>query len=232
MIAAHFVDGDAHAIFDVAVSAVSPLHADAVGAIVEGVAAHGYAVAPAFLDMPAIGVLRVRARGLEREGLFASAGVGRGPGWTQRIDVRGDRIHWLDDVTPDPAFAPVRDGLEALRVAINRELVLGLFEFEGHYACYPAGARYARHKDRFRDSDARVLSIVLYLNDSWRAEDGGALRLFVDERTTIDVVPTGGTLVTFLADRFEHEVLPAKRLRISLAGWFRRRASGTQPTEC
>lgn len=228
MITGRFIDGRAHAAVELAVSAVSPLHADAVSAIVEGIAARGYAVVPAFLDAPAIGALRRRARELEREGLFASAGVGRGPDWTQRTDIRGDRIHWLDDVAPGLAFEPVRDALEGLRVAINRELVLGLFEFEGHYACYPAGARYARHKDRFRDSDARVLSIVLYLNDSWRAEDGGALRLFVDERTTIDVVPTGGTLVTFLADRFEHEVLPAKRLRISLAGWFRRRGSLTE----
>jgi SM-20-related protein len=54
------------------------------------------------------------------------------------------------------------------------------------------------------------------------------LRLFVDERGTIDVVPAGGTLVTFLAERFDHEVLPANRPRVSLAGWFRRRASQTE----
>jgi SM-20-related protein len=156
--------------------------------------------------------------------LLASAGVGRGSDRTLRTDIRGDRIRWLDEAGPDPAFEPVRRALESLRVAVNRELALGLLEFEGHYALYPAGARYTRHKDRFRDDDARVLSIVLYLNDDWRAEDGGALRLFVDKRDSIDVVPAGGTLVTLLADRFDHEVLPAIRPRVSLTGWFRRRA--------
>ena len=193
-------------------------------AIVEDIAARGYAVAPNFLEPRVITELRVRARTLEREGLLASAGVGRGSDRTLRTDIRGDRIHWLDEAAPDPAFEPVRRALETLRVAVNRELALGLLEFEGHYALYPAGARYARHKDRFRDDDARVLSIVLYLNDVWRVEDGGALRLFVDERIAIDVAPAGGTLVAFLADRFDHEVLPANRPRISLTGWFRRRA--------
>ena len=32
-----------------------------------------------------------------------------------------------------------------------------------------------------------------------------------------------GTLVCFLSERFEHEVLPATRSRWSLTGWFRSR---------
>ena len=195
-----------------------------ITAIVEDVAARGYAIAPGFLGANVIDALRVRMRTLEREGLLANAGVGRGSDRTLRTDIRGDRIRWLDEAAPDPAFEPVRRALETLRVALNRELALGALEFEGHYALYPAGARYARHKDRFRDDDARVLSIVLYLNDGWRADDGGALRLFLDERNTIDVVPAAGTLVAFLADRFDHEVLPANRPRVSVTGWFRRRA--------
>ena len=35
--------------------------------------------------------------------------------------------------------------------------------------------------------------------------------------------PAGGTLVAFLSDRVEHEVLPARRDRIAVSGWFRRR---------
>ena len=43
---------------------------------------------------------------------------------------------------------------------------------------------------------------------------------------SFDVLPRGGTLVVFLSDRFPHEVLPARRERLSLAGWFRRRSLG------
>jgi SM-20-related protein len=68
-----------------------------------------------------------------------------------------------------------------------------------------------------------VLSIVLYLNDGWRAEDEGGLRLYLPGDDKVDVMPEGRTLVAFLADRFAHEVLPAKRDRLSIAGWFRRR---------
>ena len=95
-------------------------------------------------------------------------------------------------------------------------------EVEAHYAIYPPGTRYGRHRDRFRDDDARVLSCVLYLNDAWTHDDGGALRLY-DGDGAIDVLPEGGRLVAFLSADFEHEVLPARRERLSIAGWFRRR---------
>src|SRR5262249_46625644 len=108
-------------------------------------------------------------------------------------------------------------------LAANRALQLGLFEFEGHYAIYPAGRGYARHLDRFRDDDSRVLSVVLYLNDRWQAQDEGALRLHLADDQKTDVLPEGGTLAVFLADRYAHEVRPARRDRLSIAGWFRRR---------
>jgi SM-20-related protein len=99
-----------------------------------------------------------------------------------------------------------------------------VFDLELHWALYPPGAHYARHCDRLRGSRARVVSLVLYLNESWRRRDGGALRLYLDANTTRDVVPRAGTLVAFLSDRFEHEVLPARRERLSVTGWLRRRA--------
>ena len=192
--------------------------------IVEAIADDGYAVARDFLSRNAITDLRSRAMALERAGALAAARVGRGTHAVERLDIRGDHICWLDEGEIDPAEAPLRAALEALRVAANRELQLGLLDFEGHYALYPAGTRYAKHRDRFRDDDARVLSVVLYLNERWHAQHGGALRLHIDDRNSIDVVPEAGTLVAFLADRFLHEVMAATRARYSIAGWFRRRA--------
>src|SRR2546421_26403 len=77
---------------------------------------------------------------------------------------------------------------------------------------------------RFRDDDARMLSCVLYLNDAWTAADGGALRIYLSPTDVCDVLPVGGTLVCFLSDRYEHEVLPATRERLAITGWFRRRS--------
>ena len=112
-----------------------------------------------------------------------------------------------------------------MREALNRRLLLGMIELEAHYALYPPGAAYARHRDRFRDDDARVLSTVLYLNADWREEDGGALRLYLGgdaKNPHLDIYPNAGTLVLFLSAEFDHEVLPATRERLSVAGWFRR----------
>ena len=191
-------------------------------AVIEGLAAHGYAVVRGALPREAISALRERARSLDGEGAFAAAGVGRGGERVERRDIRGDRIAWLDEESSDPAERDVRAWLDALRVRCNRELMLGLDGIEAHYAIYPPGARYARHRDRFRDDDARVLSCVLYLNEAWSAEDGGILRIHAGERE-VDVVPEGGTFVAFLAADFEHEVLPSRRERLALTGWFRRR---------
>jgi SM-20-related protein len=84
---------------------------------------------------------------------------------------------------------------------------------------YPIGAGYARHRDRFRDDDARVLSLACYLNPHWDAEDGGALRLHLDAGP-VEILPQAGTGVCFLSE-LEHEVLPARRERHSIAAWFR-----------
>lgn len=117
--------------------------------------------------------------------------------------------------------------MESLRLALNRTLQLGLFSLEAHYAIYPPGAAYRRHRDAFPDGgampNARVISCALYLNEGWTASDGGALRIYDGDRVR-DVLPIAGTLACFLSERFEHEVLPATRERLSVTGWFRRRA--------
>jgi SM-20-related protein len=165
--------------------------------------------------------LRARCLELQASGGLRPATIGRNAKLAP--EVRGDFISWLQQ--------PVRDAeqcllarLEELRVALNRALMMGLEDFEGHFAMYPPGAAYARHVDRPAGSDLRAISTALYLNADWAAEDGGMLRLYLGDGRTEEVLPLGGRLVAFLSDRFEHEVLPARRERLSFTGWFRRRS--------
>lgn len=203
---------------------MSVVSADAVlHAIVEGVAARGYAVVRDFLPTLDVDVLRAAALAHDRADAMTAAAIGRGEARAVRGSVRGDRIRWIDAAAATPAEQRLLDALDALRLAANRAMQLGLFELEAHYAIYPSGVGYARHVDRFQDDDARVLSLVLYLNAGWRADEGGALRLSMDDGRSVDIAPDGGTMVTFLAERFPHEVQAATRERISIAGWFRRR---------
>ena len=196
----------------------------AIDRICTAIAGDGCAVEADFLPHATVAALASEARTRDAAGEFHAAGVGRGTERVQRSDVRGDRILWLVEGSARPVQQPLWQALDALRAALNEKLLLGLFSFEAHYALYPPGTRYARHRDRFCDDDARVLSCVLYLNDAWCAEDGGALRVHLDDARRLDVVPAGGTLVAFLSARFEHEVLSSQRQRLALTGWFRRRA--------
>lgn len=197
----------------------------AIERVCAAIAEDGLAIEPEFLPAPRVASLAAQARRRDAAGEFGSAGIGRGEMRVERSEIRGDRILWLDGEPRLAAERAALAALDALRLALNRELFLGLFAFEGHYALYPPGARYLLHRDRFRDDDARVLSCALYLNASWRDADGGALRIHFPGGATRDVLPQGGTLACFLADRYEHEVLPARRDRLALTGWFRRRAA-------
>ena len=153
-------------------------------------------------------------------GTLRAAEIGHGRQRHLRVVIRGDDTQWLDDDSGPAATSFVSD-LKALRVSLNRHLFLGLEEEEAHFACYPVGARYLRHRDQFHDSDARVLSIVSYLNQDWLPEHGGELRLYLPQGT-IDLLPHAGTSVVFLSG-IEHEVLPATRERTSIAAWLRTR---------
>jgi SM-20-related protein len=115
--------------------------------------------------------------------------------------------------------------VKALRLHLNEALFLGAQEAELHFARYAPGAFYRTHRDRFRDDDARLVSLVFYLNDEWPDDAGGELMLYAadDSGAVITrVQPNAGTMVCFLSDRFPHEVLPATRERFSLTGWLRR----------
>ena len=150
--------------------------------------------------------------------------MGTGAGRTLNASIRGDETRWLE--APFSAAATeLSQRLEQLRLALNAQLQLGLFDLEVHFARYQPGTAYARHFDRFAGSARRILSLVLYLNEGWRPEEGGALRLYENGADqSVDFLPLAGRLVIFLSERFEHEVLITARERLSATGWFLSRA--------
>jgi SM-20-related protein len=176
-----------------------------------------------FVEAELASELAAQARAAWLAGAFRAAGTGAGATPAVRPSIRGDHLLWWDTAQASSAQRACLERFEALRLTLNRELQLGLFDFECQFAIYPAGARYGRHLDRFKTDARRTLSCVLYLNADWREADGGQLRLYLAEDHSVNVTPRAGTLATFLSERFEHEVLAATRARLSLAGWFRRR---------
>ncbi|MDR5773083.1 MULTISPECIES: 2OG-Fe(II) oxygenase [unclassified Caballeronia] len=137
--------------------------------------------------------------------------------------LRGDSTRWFQPDALSPRQQTFADRIEALQMALNRELFLGLVDSESHYAVYRPGTGYTRHLDCLRNNDSRVISAVFYLNEAWQDVEGGALRLYLADQTHHDVFPRAGTLLLFLSAQFEHEVLPATRDRMSIACWMRQR---------
>jgi SM-20-related protein len=184
----------------------------------------GWAVAMDVLPAWVVHALAEEARRLWHEGKFRPAGIGRGAGYRVRPEVRGDWILWWDEDAPTPIQAIYRAEIERLRQTLNETLFLGLIAFEVHYAVFPPGAFYRRHRDRFLMADERVISCILYLNPTWSEDDGGALRIYDPDGTTHDILPRAGTFVLLRSDTVEHEVQPTRRERFSVTGWLRRRA--------
>jgi SM-20-related protein len=158
-------------------------------------------------------------------GAMHSASTGRGQEKAVRADVRSDRIAWLEEGASVAGDRYLRI-MESLRRILNREHFFGLQEYESHFAIYQPGDSYTRHLDRFGSEDSRVISVVIYLNENWLSEQGGALRLHPHGMPYEDIQPTASRLVIFLSADMPHEVMPATRERLSLAGWFKQRALG------
>ncbi len=133
---------------------------------------------------------------------------------------RRDKIHWLnEDGASQSDFLAFSNGLKNY---LNKESYLGINYYESHFASYDEGDFYETHLDAFKNSKNRVVTTVYYLNDDWSDKDGGELVIYDENNNFLTkVIPHANTLIVFLSDKFPHEVLPAKKRRLSIAGWFR-----------
>ncbi len=193
--------------------------------LADGLAERGWASTDALLDDETVSDL---AEGLARRwqgGQLEAAAVGRGEMRLHRPEIRGDATRWWRAEALGPAESRYWARIDWLRRGLNERLFLGLVDFEAHDAVFEAGAFYHRHLDRFRDADERTLSCLFYLNAGWQAAWGGQLRMHLPEGP-LDWQPAAGSFVVFRSDSIWHEVLPADRPRLSIAGWLRRRALG------
>lgn len=192
-------------------------------AVADRLARERHVILPNILPAACWQALRAEAERLQAGEGFREARIGRAAQVQQEKAIRGDNLCWLEPEMP--AGGAYLHWMDGLRETLNRELFLGLAEFEAQYAHYPVGAFYRKHVDRHRDSNARVVSSVLYLNADWPTDAGGELVMF-DEvgNEQFRLSPQGGTLLLFMSADMPHEVLPATQERWSIAGWFRTRA--------
>ena len=194
-----------------------------IESILNDVEKHGWSAQENYFSKELIIELNKTLTSLRQKGALKQAGIGRKADFNVESSIRSDKISWFDENNLDPSQEIFLKIIRNLQDAINEKFYLGLFELEIHFALYAPNAFYKRHLDQHKNQDTRVVTIIVYLNVDWTKEDGGELQIFLKDGSTVTIQPKAATLVCFMSAEFEHEVLPAKRERASLTGWFRKR---------
>lgn len=159
---------------------------------------------------------------LNDAGMMKAAGIGQNSDYQKDALIRSDRVTWIEELSTNPFEMIYLKKVHKFIDHLNKTCFTSIKSFESHYANYEKGSFYKRHIDQFKNEKGRKYSIVLYLNQDWKVEDGGMLSLYplLEEKTQIS--PLGGRMVFFRSDEMEHEVHPSStRERRSIAGWLK-----------
>jgi len=194
-------------------------------AMAEGLADVGYYSTTDFLPGNVVSAMRDQSVGLRRGGRFEQS-------WSEKIvagaSVRFDKegVYACEPDGQDYYDAPdlltyMSVLLQALPPALNGEALTASMElstqsFNAKLAVTsPGGSKYPLHIDNPQGvsvGDTRKLTCILYLNPDYQEDDGGELRIFLEEEDgtmgTVDLTPEGGRLLLFWSDEIPHEVLP------------------------
>ena len=195
-----------------------------LGAILDDLSSKGWSWQPSFLPEPLFAALHAEVKAIDTEDDLAPAGIGRETAFQLDRSIRRSRIAWLDGSTL--AQSAFLQWAEQLREAINRSLMIGLFEFEACYAVYGPGGFYDRHLDSFEGARNRVVSLVVYLNEDWSPELGGALVVWpegadADAEPAARVLPERAGVVFMLSETVPHAVEMTHASRFAIAAWWR-----------
>lgn len=150
---------------------------------------------------------------------FLQAGIGQGIKNIINEAIRSDSISWIDSRETDPAIVYYLSLVDEIQQLLNQEFYLGLNGFEGHFSRYPQGAFYKPHYDCFAQDKRRAVTLIFYINQNWRPENGGQLCLHLPEGQKV-IEPVAGSMICFLSEQILHEVLPTHVERMALTGWF------------
>ncbi len=189
--------------------------------LINGLMDKGYGVSPVFLDPQHATALRSILMQHYLQNQMDPAGIGRKFDYQKNLKVRGDVIKWIDEQSSVQEEQLLLQKIHAFMQYLNRTCFTNLNACEFHYALYEKGRYYQKHLDQFKSNRGRKFSLVIYLNEDWREEDGGELVLYHHHMREA-VSPTLGKAVFFRSDEVYHQVRPSvHKARLSIAGWLK-----------
>ncbi|KAG1668137.1 hypothetical protein FOA52_005129 [Chlamydomonas sp. UWO 241] len=205
---------------------------------------NGWAVCDDFIPQGAVDACRGEVKVMETHYTPGQIWVGKQADAGAEVavnDVRGDKVLWLDEEALSAtsfikdgrqrkcSFATLHQVVHSVDELLMRTLPTYVSDLRGleeggrsdaMLAIYPgAGSRFARHIDNSAN-DGRRLTCLCYLNKDWTPTLGGCLRLFVEGKPPVDVLPLGGRLAFFWSKVVAHEVRPAYAPRHSFTLWY------------
>ncbi|RZK16890.1 MAG: 2OG-Fe(II) oxygenase [Pedobacter sp.] len=149
-----------------------------------------------------------------------NAGIGNKNIIDQNKLIRSDVIYWLDRKHENQYENEFLDLMDAFIFYLNRTCYAGITGYEFHYTLYQPGAFYKKHIDQFQNNGSRQYSMIMYLNEDWKIEDGGELCIYQNE-TAQNIAPANGKSVFFKSADLAHEVLITNKKRLSITGWLK-----------
>ncbi len=190
--------------------------------LIQGLLDDNYGCCNDFLPPKTMEGLRTNMTTLNTSGNMKPAGIGNKMGFHNDKLIRSDNVNWIEPDSTNPDEKVYLSKIWRFINYLNETCFASIKTFESHYASYGVGNFYKRHIDQFKTEKGRKYSIVFYLNQDWKAEDGGMLSLFPAKGEQINISPIEGRMVFFRSDEMEHEVQPSlTRERKSIAGWLK-----------
>lgn len=188
--------------------------------LIQGVIEQGVGVCDEFVSIDFSHLLSNHVNNLFVEGELEEAGIGKSFLHEQNTEIRSDLTKWLSRNNEDPLGIQYLDILNEFREYLNKTCYTALKNYEALYAAYPKGSYYLKHRDQFKLDMSRQYTLVLYLTQNWIDGDGGELKIWTASGSELLIEPILGRAV-FFPSELEHEVLVAKKRRLSVTSWFK-----------
>ncbi|MNV00587.1 hypothetical protein D3C71_907570 [compost metagenome] len=190
--------------------------------LIQGLIDDEYGCCNDFILPQTVSGLSANIQRLNESESMRPSGFGNKLDFQKDDNIRGDKINWIVEESINPFEMTYLNKIEKFILYLNKTCFTSIKSFESHYSSYEKNSFYKRHIDQFKNEKGRKYSIVLYLNEDWKKEDGGLLSLYPKAGEQIDISPMGGRMVLFRSDEMEHEVNPSfTRERNSIAGWLK-----------
>ena len=177
-------------------------------------------IADHFLSDALSAHLKENLRILYADNQLSAAGTGQKDQTDHTNLFRTDQIYWLDRNHNNIHENSFFDLMDAFVSHLNETCFTGINAYEFHYTLYETGCYYKKHFDQFRNNDSRKFSMVMYLNEDWKENDGGELCIHT-ENSNQNISPMNGKSVFFKSNELEHEVLVTNKQRLSITGWLK-----------